>query len=73
MQCLNCAYELLKILFINIQQKDTVLSQLAEKGKMVSETFNAMEGITCNAVQGAMYAFPNIDLPKRAIEAAKVL
>jgi len=59
------SYELFK------QQKDTVLSQLAEKGKMVSETFNAMEGITCNAVQGAMYAFPNIDLPKRAIEAAK--
>lgn len=59
------SYELFK------QQKDSVLSQLAEKGKMVSETFNAMEGITCNAVQGAMYAFPNIELPRKAIEAAQ--
>ena len=31
-----------------------------------------MEGVKCNEVQGAMYAFPRITLPQRAIEEAKV-
>lgn len=49
-----------------------MLGQLAEKAKMVTETFNSIPGITCNTVQGAMYAFPRIHLPKKAIDAAKV-
>uniref|UniRef100_A0A0B7AXA4 alanine transaminase n=1 Tax=Arion vulgaris TaxID=1028688 RepID=A0A0B7AXA4_9EUPU len=53
------------------QQKDTVLGQLAEKGRMTTDMFNSIKGITCNPVQGAMYAFPKIDIPKKAIEAAK--
>ena len=31
-----------------------------------------MEGIKCNEVMGAMYAFPNVSIPKRAQEEAKV-
>lgn len=38
---------------------------------MVADTFNSMEGFSCNTVQGAMYAFPRIVLPPKAIEAAK--
>lgn len=38
---------------------------------MVADTFNSMEGFSCNAVQGAMYAFPKINLPPKVIEAAK--
>ena len=49
-----------------------VLGQLAEKAKMVTETFNSIPGISCNTVQGAMYAFPQIKLPQKAIQAAKV-
>ena len=30
-----------------------------------------MEKVKCNEVAGAMYAFPRITLPKKAIEAAK--
>lgn len=30
-----------------------------------------MKNITCNEVEGAMYAFPRIHLPDRAIEEAK--
>lgn len=50
-----------------------MLKQLAKKGKMTTDTFNAIEGISCNPVQGAMYAFPNISIPKKAVEAAKVI
>merc|ERR1712013_495473 len=52
-------------------QVDGVLESLAERAKLVAETLNSIEGITCNPVMGAMYAFPQIHLPKKAIAAAK--
>jgi len=52
-------------------QKETVLTGLAARAKLVAETFNSMEGITCNTVQGAMYAFPQLHLPPKAIAKAK--
>lgn len=53
------------------KETDFVLSQLHKKAKLVTELFNSMEGIQCNEVQGAMYAFPRILLPQKAIDAAK--
>uniref|UniRef100_A0A2C9K2Y1 alanine transaminase n=1 Tax=Biomphalaria glabrata TaxID=6526 RepID=A0A2C9K2Y1_BIOGL len=53
------------------QQKEKVLGDLAEKGRMTTELFNSIPGISCNPVQGAMYAFPKLDIPKKALEAAK--
>lgn len=50
-----------------------VLGQLKEKADLVAETFNSLEGMSCNPVQGAMYAFPQIKMPRAAIEAAKVI
>lgn len=32
---------------------------------------NSLEGVTCNKAEGAMYLFPQIHLPQKAIEAAK--
>lgn len=32
---------------------------------------NSLEGVTCNEVTGALYAFPRIRLPQKAIEEAK--
>ena len=52
-------------------QKEAVLAGLAARAKLVAETFNSMEGITCNTVQGAMYAFPQLHLPPKAIAKAK--
>lgn len=53
------------------KEKMTVLNSLNQRAKLVAETFNSFEGFSCNTVQGAMYAFPSIDLPPKAIEAAK--
>ena len=39
---------------------------------MTTEVLNSMENVKCNEVAAAMYAFPTITLPKKAIEAAKV-
>ncbi|KAG8226349.1 hypothetical protein J437_LFUL014592 [Ladona fulva] len=43
-------------------EKAAVLKSLALRAKMVADTFNSMKGITCNPVQGAMYAFPQVNL-----------
>ncbi|GFO15385.1 alanine aminotransferase 2 [Plakobranchus ocellatus] len=52
-------------------EKAEVLSKLKEKAKFVTELFNSIEGISCNEVMGAMYAFPRIYLPEKAIKAAE--
>ncbi|KAK0064272.1 alanine aminotransferase 2 [Biomphalaria pfeifferi] len=54
------------------KEKDFVLAQLKEKATLVTKLFNSIEGISCNEVIGAMYAFPRIYLPEKAIQAAKV-
>jgi alanine transaminase len=53
------------------KERDAVLNSLKEKAAMISETFNSMPGISCQKAQGAMYTFPRLHLPKKAIEAAK--
>jgi len=54
-----------------IKEKTAVLKSLAERASMVADAFNSIQGISCNPVQGAMYAFPKIALPPKAIAAAK--
>lgn len=45
-----------------IKEKEEVLQSLNKRAKMVADTFNSIPGISCNAVQGAMYAFPQVCL-----------
>lgn len=54
-------------------EKQAVLADLAAKAKLTEQVFNAVPGIRCNPVQGAMYSFPRIELPPRAIQRAKEL
>ena len=49
-----------------------MLDSLKEKGRLVTELFNSIPGITCNPVMGAMYAFPRLHLPDKAIKEAEV-
>lgn len=54
-----------------MKEKNGVLQSLKERAEMVANTFNSIEGFSCNPVMGAMYAFPQFTLPPKAIEAAK--
>jgi alanine transaminase len=54
------------------KEKNAVLASLKERAEMVSKVYNEIEGVTCNPVTGAMYAFPKILLPQKAVEKAKV-
>merc|ERR1719295_699033 len=49
---------------------EATLASYAERAKLVAETLNSIEGISCNTVQGAMYAFPQIKFPEKALAAA---
>jgi len=52
-------------------EKAKVLGDLALKARMATEKLNAIEGVTCNEVMGAMYAFPQVCLPPKAIQEAE--
>lgn len=53
------------------EQKEKVLAGLKAKGKLVTDVFNQIQGMSCNPVMGAMYAFPKVEIPDKAIEEAK--
>lgn len=54
-----------------LREKTAVLESLRERAELIANTFNSFEGFSCNQVQGAMYAFPQIHLPPKAIAAAE--
>ena len=55
-----------------LQEVTSIKDSYKKKANMTTEVLNSMENVKCNEVAGAMYAFPRITLPKKAIEAAKV-
>jgi alanine transaminase len=56
-----------------ISERDGILSSLKRRAKTLEDAFNGLEGVTCNRAEGAMYLFPRIQLPKKAIEAAEAV
>lgn len=59
----------------DLYKKETsqVLADLKRKAKLVADTLNSVEGVSSNQVAGAMYAFPRLSLPERAIREAESL
>jgi len=52
-------------------QVENTLASYAERAKLVADTLNTIPGFSCNTVQGAMYAFPQIKFSQAAIKAAE--
>lgn len=50
-----------------------MLAELAAKAKLTEQVFNEAPGIRCNPVQGAMYSFPQVQLPLKAVQRAQEL
>jgi alanine transaminase len=59
------SYELYK------EERKRTQVALRRKADLVCRRFNSVPGVSCRRVRGAMYAFPQIHLPPRAIEEAK--
>lgn len=52
------------------KEREDELESLKRRAVLVSEAFNSMQGFSCNTVEGAMYAFPSITIPEKALKAA---
>lgn len=52
-------------------QRDATLDSLKRRAVKLVAAFNELEGVTCNVTEGALYTFPQIRLPPKAIAAAK--
>ena len=53
------------------REKSGIIASLRRRARLVADTFNACEGVTCNDTDGAMYSFPRIWLPDGAVKAAR--
>lgn len=54
-----------------MKEESDIFSGLKRRAKLVVEGLNQVDGITCNPADGAMYAFPRIEIPQGAIDAAE--
>uniref|UniRef100_A0A7S0ZBX1 Aminotransferase class I/classII large domain-containing protein n=2 Tax=Timspurckia oligopyrenoides TaxID=708627 RepID=A0A7S0ZBX1_9RHOD len=61
----DASYELFQ------KEYSMIMGSLRRKALKLVSALNQFEGVTCNDSEGAMYAFPQITLPSKAIEAAK--
>ena len=52
------------------KEKNDILESLNRRARKLSEALSALPGVTCNTIDGAMYAFPTVKLPLNAIETA---
>lgn len=52
-------------------EKSTIFESLKKRSKIVSEGLNSIPGFSCQKSQGAMYCFPAVELPAKAIAAAE--
>jgi hypothetical protein len=52
---------------------DTIYQSLKRRAEKLAGFLNTLDGMTCNRSEGAMYLFPQVRLPAKAIEEAKRL
>lgn len=52
------------------KEKNDVLSSLSRRAAHLTNILNTLEGISCELPPGAMYAFPQIKIPKKAVDEA---
>ena len=51
-------------------ERDGILASLKRRAVKLHDAFNRMEGVSCEPAQGALYLFPRIRLPAKAVAAA---
>lgn len=53
------------------KERDTILQSLKRRAVKLAEGLNAIPGVQCNEVEGALYAFPQIKLPAKLVAEAQ--
>lgn len=54
-----------------VDERDNILASLQRRAALIVDGLNGLEGVECNETQGALYAFPKIELPTAAVAAAE--
>ena len=54
-----------------VAERGAILESLKRRAAKLTEALNALEGVSCNRAEGAMYAFPRLSLPPKAVAAAE--
>lgn len=54
------------------REKKEIFDSLKRRAKLVAEGLNSIPGFSCQPAQGSMYCFPQVDLPKKALEEAAI-
>lgn len=57
----------------HVQEKKDLIASLARRARRITDAFNSLEGVTCQETEGAMYSFPQLTLPVKALEEAERL
>ena len=47
-----------------------IFDGLKERALLLTDAFNAMENVTCNTIEGAMYGFPRVHFHQKALDKA---
>uniref|UniRef100_A0A7S3LGV3 Aminotransferase class I/classII large domain-containing protein n=2 Tax=Amphora coffeiformis TaxID=265554 RepID=A0A7S3LGV3_9STRA len=55
------------------EETERIFNGLKERSRKLVEGLNKIPGITCQPAEGAMYAFPRVEVPQGAIDKAKEL
>lgn len=51
-------------------ERQDILASMFSRAKLIAAALNELPGISCNAAEGAMYLFPSVSLPQKAIALA---
>lgn len=54
-----------------VTESKGILESLRRRAQIMTDGFNSCRNVVCNFTEGAMYSFPQIRLPPKAIEEAK--
>jgi len=56
-----------------VQERDAILSSLKRRAITLVKKLNSLSGVSCQQAEGAMYAFPQITIPEKAVKEAQAL
>ena len=52
------------------EEESSVMDSLRRRAQIMTDGFNACEGVSCTFTEGAMYSFPRLNLPQKVSGAA---
>lgn len=55
------------------EQKTALIASMGRKARLITDTFNSLQGVSCQETDGAMYSFPKIELPTAFLQYAAAM